>query len=158
VLLATEVLLAEKISPKDTAELSREFETVGLSAQLREVRPRRSLGEIAWLALMLLPLKPFFDKLAEDFADDAHQQLTKLVGKLLHRTNPATDTPQILVLQDSATGIQIVLESDLPPQAHQQLLSVDLTTIHPGPLRYDRYSGTWRSDRPDTHTSLHRTQ
>lgn len=114
VLLATEVLLAEKISPEDAAELGREFETIGLSAQLREKGLYRSLGEIAWFALMLLPLKPFFDKLTEDFAGDAHKQLTTLVGKLLHRTKPATDTPRVLVLQDSTTGIEIVLESDLP--------------------------------------------
>jgi hypothetical protein len=144
--LSANVLLAGTISSQETAELLLEFEAIGLSADLREVSPRRSIGEIAWLALVLVPLKPFFDQIAKDFTDDSYRHLKTLVGKILGRRTQPRKSPQVLVLQDSTTGIQVVLESDLPEQAYQQLFGFDLTTIRRGPLHYDRHHNRWRSE------------
>ena len=110
------VLFASDLSDEAAAQLIEDFQSVGVTAELRQVSPRRALGEIAWLALAVVQLKPFFDQLISDFADDAHQHLKTLIARLfrLHRP-PPTEPPRVLLLQDSTTGIQIVLEPDLPP-------------------------------------------
>jgi hypothetical protein len=147
--IAADVLFAGRLSDREVAELVHEFKTFGLTVELREVSPRRMLGEIAWLALLAVPLKPFYDQLAEDFAADAHKRLKTLAGKILHRRSPPpaeAEAPRILVLQDTGTGAQVVLEPDLPDEAYQQLLSFDLATIRRGPLHYDRHHHRWRSE------------
>jgi hypothetical protein len=59
-----------------------------------------------------------------------------------------------LVLQDTATRLQIVLEPDLAADAYEALLSLDLSKFQKGPLHYDRYRGRWRSelDEQQRHT------
>ncbi len=103
-----------------------------------------------------MPAKPFFEQLAKTFADDAYRRLKTLVGKVgtvLHRDKTFTGAPKILVLQDSTTGVQVILESDLPDEAHQQLLSSDLSTIRRGPLHYDRHNQRWRSELDEAKTT-----
>ena len=68
------------------------------------------------------------------------------VTKILHR-QPAADTPKpVLVLQDTLTGVQVVLEPDLPAESYQQLLSFDLSSVRHGPLHYDVHRRRWRSE------------
>ena len=144
--LPTDVLFAGQLSTEKSAQLAQEFETVGLTAELREVSPRRSLSDIAWLALVAVPLKPFYEQLAKDFATDAHRCLKRLAGKILQQAQERTGSPRVLVLQDATTGVQVVLEPDLPDEAFEQLLTFDLTTIRRGPLHYDRHRRQWRSE------------
>ncbi len=145
--LPADVLFAGKLSAEESAQLAQEFEAVGLTVDLREVSPRRSLGEIAWLALAAVALKPFFDQLAKDSSTDAYKPLQSLVSKVFHGRHPqAAESPKVLLLQDSKTGVQVVLEPDLPAEAHEQLLIFDLATIHRGPLHYDRHRRQWRSE------------
>jgi hypothetical protein len=154
--LPADVLVAGQLADHEAAQLVHEFETVGLTAELREVAPRRSLGDIAWLALLAVPLKPFYEQLAKDFATDAHQRLKTLTGKLCQRAAKPTGSSRVIVLQDSTTGVQVALEPDLPDEAFEQLLTFDLATIRRGPLHYDRHRRQWRSelDEADTASSL----
>ena len=135
------------------AELIQSFTAVGLVADLREVPPRRSLGDIAWLALVAVPLKPFYEQLAKDFAADAHRRLKTLTGKVLHRAEKPTRSPRLLVLQDNTSGVQVVIEPDLPDEAFEQLLTFDLATIRRGPLHYDRHRRRWRSELDEADTA-----
>jgi hypothetical protein len=144
--LSTEVLIAEAISAEDATQLVEDFGTIGLTAHLREVPPRRSMGDITWYVLAALPLQPFLDKLAQDFAADAYERLKTFVTRLLHRRRSSPGPQRLLVLQDVLTGVQIVLEPDLPPESYQQLLGFDLSAIRRGPLHYDLRRGQWRSE------------
>ena len=64
----------------------------------------------------------------------------------------------MLLLQDSTTGIQVVLEPDLPARAYQQLLSFDFATLHREPPHYDQHRRQWRSELDEADTpSPHRT-
>ena len=65
-----------------------------------------------------------------------------------------TSSPQVLVLQDSTTGVQVVLEPDLPDEAFEQLLTFDLATIRRGPLHYDRHCRRWRSELDEADTAV----
>jgi hypothetical protein len=152
--LHADVLFAGQLSDHEAAELVQEFEMVGSTAELREVSPRRSLGDIAWLALVALPLKPFYEQLAKDFATDAHRRLKALTGKMIYRrAEKPTSSPQVLVLQDSTTGVQVILEPDLPDEAFEQLLAFDLAAIRRGPLHYDRHRRRWRSELDEADTA-----
>jgi hypothetical protein len=147
--LSANVLLAGTVSLEEATELLMECWEVGLSADIREVshrRPIRPVGKVAWLGLVLLPLTPFLDRIAKDLTDSSYRHFTTLARKIFDRRTQLSKLPQVLVLQDSTTGIQVVLEPDLPEQAHQQLFRFDLTTIHRGPLRYDRHHNQWRSE------------
>jgi hypothetical protein len=112
--LPTEVLITETISAEDATQLVEDFEMIGLTADLREVSLRRSIDDIAWFVLAALLLQPFLDKLAEDFVADAYERINAFMTVLLHGRRSSTGTRRLLVLQDVLTGVQIVLEPDLP--------------------------------------------
>jgi hypothetical protein len=40
----------------------------------------------------------------------------------------------------------VVLEADLPIEAYQALVALDLLAFRQGPVHYDRQRGTWRSE------------
>jgi hypothetical protein len=44
------------------------------------------------------------------------------------------------------SGLQIVLDHDLPAAGYQELLSLDLSRFRLGPLLYDRAQQRWRSE------------
>jgi hypothetical protein len=74
------------------------------------------------------------------------------VTRVLHMKKPTEaeaathETKQIMVLQDTETGMHIVLEPDLPAESYRQLLSLDLTTVTRGPVHYDLARKRWRSE------------
>jgi hypothetical protein len=144
--IIADVLIAEQVPAVEADHIEAEFAAIDVQPRLLFAAPKRSLGAIAWLVLAALPLQPFFNHLAEDVADDVHERLKTLVERVLHRT-PTEKLPKpVLVLQDTNTGIQVVLEPDLPAESYRQLLSLDLAAIKQGPLHYDRYRGRWRSE------------
>jgi hypothetical protein len=49
------------------------------------------------------------------------------------------------MLQDTETGIQIVLATDLPEAAFRSLPEVDLIRFTFGPVHYDTVAAAWRS-------------
>ena len=141
-----EVLVAEQISADEAARIAGEFSSVGLTADLRVVSPKRSLSDIAWLVLAALPLQPFFNRLAEDVAEDVHERLKTFVTRVLRRPSTGGRRKPVLVLQDTLSGVQVVLEPDLPAESYGQLLSFDLSTVRHGPLHYDLHRRRWRSE------------
>jgi hypothetical protein len=74
--------------------------------------------------------------------------LKSAIGRLLGRDQeqPAAEQLRPLVLQDTASGLQVVLEADLPDAAYQQLVGLDLAKFQLGPLHYDRQQRRWRSE------------
>lgn len=141
-----EVLVAEPISASEAARITEEFNSVGLNADLRVVAPKRSLGDIAWFLIAALPLQPFFTRLAEDTADDVHERLKAFVTHVILRRPAETQPQPILVLQDTLSGVRVVLEPDLPAESYRQLLSFDMSTVRRGPLHYDMHRRRWRSE------------
>lgn len=145
--LPADVLVADELSSDGAARLRSEFQAVGLTAELREVSPRRAVSDFAWLVLAVLPLQPFFDQLAKDSAADAYRRLKSLGRSVFGRSEKLTSgRPKVLLLQDAATGVQVVLEDDLPDGAYEQLLAFDLGSIRRGPLHYDHHRRQWRSE------------
>jgi hypothetical protein len=147
------VLISGQISADEAVRIAAEFSSVGLTADLRVAAPRRFVGDVAWLLLAALPLQPFFNRLAEDFADDVHERLKTFVTRVLRR-RPAANRPKpVLMLQDTLSGVQVVLEPDLPAESYRQLLSFDLCIVRRGPLHYDLHRRRWRSELDEERTT-----
>ncbi len=149
-----EVLISEQISADEAVRIAAEFSSVGLTADLRVVAPKRSVGDVVWLLLAAVPLQPFFSRLAEDFADDVHERLNTFVTRVLRRRPPANQPKPVLVLQDTLSGVQVVLEPDLPAESYRQLLAFDLSTVRRGPLHYDLHRRRWRSELDEERSTV----
>jgi hypothetical protein len=131
---------------------------------------------LAWMVLAALPLQAFLSVLGEKLADDAHDRLLAAVRQVAGRyqairrgrsghagavtagdgqagpspgaatgsASPASPAP--LVLMDSGSRLQIVIEADLPAEAISPLVALDLSQFRIGPLHYDKAAGRWRSE------------
>lgn len=149
--LTAEVLHDGRIGADDEQLIVAALTDCGVAAQVKVIPARRDAQTLTWLVLISLPLQGFLSAVGEKFAADAYDRFTRAVGRLLGRRRPAEDAagtgpPPVLVLQDPATGLRIVLESDLPREAHEQLCALDLSRYRFGPLHYDRALRCWRSE------------
>ena len=144
--LAAEILVTAEVSPEQEQAIVETFGALGVAARARTVPTRRGVGELQWLVLATLPLHAFLTALGTTLAQDVSQGLKRLVSHGLGTRHEAASPPPVLVLQDAATRLQVVLEADLPTGAYPALLSLDLSTFQKGPLHYDRHAGRWRSE------------
>jgi hypothetical protein len=111
---------------------------------------------LTWIVLALLPMQAFLTALGSRAAEDGYAKLCVLVHRIssshrLRETAPPSQQASVrsaapLVLQDTATGLQIVLEADLPADAYSKLVALDLTEISTGPVHYDQARQRWRSE------------
>ena len=148
-LLTAEVLVAPGVPPEQEQAIGEAFRTLGVAAHARTVPTRRGIGELQWLLLAVLPLQAFLSTLGSTLADEACQGLKRLVGRVLGAERETASPPPVLVLQDAATRLQVVLEPGLPVRAYEALLSLDLSEFRKGPLHYDQHRGAWRSERDE---------
>jgi hypothetical protein len=149
---SAEVLVVGPLGSGGSGELVRAFEEVGLAVVVREVPPRRGLEDLAWLALVAIPLKPFYEELAKNATADGYRRLKSVVTVVFRRargeesSRKGAPDPRVLVFQDTATGVQVVIEPNLPDESYQQLLALDLSVFRHGPVHYDRHQRRWRSE------------
>jgi hypothetical protein len=141
--IAADVLIGPEMSTADEYDVLEAFATIDVAATTRLAPTQRSLDGIEWLVLAVLPLQAFLSSLGSKLAEDVYGGLKDVVGRILRRSSPERRA-RTLVLQDTATGLQVVLESDLPIEAYRQLVALDLSTVHGGPIRYDRSHNTWQ--------------
>ncbi len=124
----------------------------GASTQVETVPVHRGeSAALTWIVLAVLPLQAFLAALGSKMADDAYAQVRTLVKRLAagrHQppgAGPARP-PAPLVLLDRDTGLQVVLEADLPAEAYRQLTALDLSQFSHGPVHYDLGRGRWRAE------------
>jgi hypothetical protein len=124
----------------------------GASTQVETVPVHRGeSAALTWIVLAVLPLQAFLAALGSKMADDAYAQVRTLVKRLAagrHQppgAGPARP-PAPLVLLDRGTGLQVVLEADLPAEAYRQLTALDLSQFSHGPVHYDLGRGRWRAE------------
>lgn len=146
--LEADVLVDPEVSVDEERLLVDALAELGVRARTRVVPTRRGVGDLSWVVLVSLPLQAFLTSLGGALAEHAQQGLRDLVGRLVRRDRPApaADAQRPMVLRDVATGLQVVLEPDLPPEGYRQLLGLDLSQFGVGPVHYDRFQGRWRSE------------
>ena len=143
--ISTDILVDAQFSPEQEALIVAALAELGISARVRVLPPRRSAHELQWLVLMALPLEAFLTSVGTRFGEDASRGFQNAVRKVLRREH-ATAIERPLVLQDATSGLRIVLDRDLPAEGYEQLLTLDLSQFHIGPVHYDRSERRWRSE------------
>ena len=132
--------LDAEVQPDQERLLMNVFGQLGVTARTRIVPPRRGVAKLNWLVLVALSLQAL---LGTRFADDACGGLKGLIGRLLPGARPGPAGPRPMVLRDVATGLEVVLEPDLPDDGYRQLLGLDLSSFQVGPV----HSGMWHLTR-----------
>lgn len=153
-----ELLLRSEVDGKAADELRERCEQLGFATDVRPAHHARDIGDIGWLVLAALPLRAFLDGLAGAAAADSYGRIKQLVERLVpNRDRVPADEPSVppsvatpLVLQDWDSGLRVVLEADLPPEAYRQLVGLDLSEFRTGPVRYDKDLACWRPAPDDT--------
>ncbi|MFI6494845.1 hypothetical protein [Streptomyces sp. NPDC050564] len=127
-----DVLVPEQDAPGTEAALVETLTALGLTVRVKAVPVRRSLE---LLILVTLPLHAFLGGLGSRLADDVYRKLREAVRR--------TPAPRPVALQDTDTGVRVLLTRDLDAQAYHQLQALDLTLVR-GTLRYDTVERSWR--------------
>ena len=163
-----DVFVEESAPRGQEAPLVEELDVLGFTVRARTLPARRPIEQLAWAVLVVLPLQAFLTALGGKAGEDAHHGLSKAVRKVLRGESEAEPTPEsgaqlpatpndspladapttspTVVLQDPATGIQIILGPHLDDTAYRALRALDLTGITQGPVRYDTAEARWLSD------------
>jgi hypothetical protein len=144
--ITAELLVADTISADRAQRIAEAFQSLEITTRTRVAPARRGLGDLQWVVLALVPLQAFLSGLGSSLAEDAHQGLKRLVSNVLEAKSQTPQSDQVLVLQDPATRMQVVLEADLPADAYQKLVAFNFSTIGRGPIHFDRHRRAWRSE------------
>ena len=144
--MEADVLIDAEVPADQERLLEEALAGLGVTARTRVVPPRRGVTELSWLVLVSLPLQAFLSNVGGRLADDAYRALRAVVRRLAHRDRPTPGAQRPMVLRDVATGLQVVLEPDLPDGAYRQLVALDLSQFQFGPVHYDRHRSRWRSE------------
>ena len=144
--LTADILVDGQLSAEHEALIRQTLAEFGTDGRIRVLPLRRGTAELQWLILVTLPLQAFLGSVGSKFGEDAYKGLQNAIRKLLRIERQASEPTRPIVLKDDATGLQIVLDPDLPSAGYQQLLTLNLPKFRFGPLRYDRAKGRWRSE------------
>ncbi|PWI15367.1 hypothetical protein DI272_15230 [Streptomyces sp. Act143] len=116
------------------------FTAPGVHVRVRAWPARRGTDALDWLFLVALPLHAFLGGFGGRLADDTYRRLRELT----RRTPQAPSAPPF-VLQDTATGIRVVLGPEADEEAYRKLRSLDLSQFRYDTLRYDAAEARWVS-------------
>jgi hypothetical protein len=156
--MPADIFLDEQTSPEEQDIIAGALAGLGVSARVRIVPRRRSASDLQWLVLAALPLQAFLSGIGTDIANNSYEHFQHAVRTLVRRERsgqpPAT---RPIVLQDTTTQLQIILDHDLPPDGYRQLLTLDLSPFRLGPLHYDRTQHRWRSELDEAAIPEHTT-
>ncbi|WP_409238213.1 hypothetical protein [Streptomyces sp. PA5.6] len=157
--LRAELLLDREVPEELRRELVAAFEGLGAPpVRVRHTVDHRGAADIPWIVLASLPLQAFLTGLGAEAVKDAYDAFKGVVRRTARpesrtpvappgaqQARPEGAVARPIVLQDASTGLDIVLEPDLPAEAYERLTALDLTEFAVGPLHYDRDRGSWRS-------------
>ncbi|MCT2590758.1 hypothetical protein LHJ74_12695 [Streptomyces sp. N2-109] len=152
-----ELYVDAQVTEEQDEPLRQVLTALGYEPQVK-VAPRQRNDQLTALLVLVLPLTGFLNGLGDRAAGDLYEGFRAAVRGLFRRrgsgrrvpaapqdTDPQSENRPI-VLQDPATGLQIVLDPELPDGGYQQLLTLDLSRFRQGPVRYDRDQSRWLSD------------
>ncbi|GAA1365653.1 hypothetical protein [Streptomyces beijiangensis] len=141
--LTAEVLLRATVTPEQERFLAELLDEAGYPPLVRRTRAHREPVDLTWIALVALPLQAFLSGLGTEVLGSAYRGIKRFVRGGSDGPEPALPAP--MVLQDTVSGIRVVLDAGLPPEAFEKLLRLDLSAYRSGPVHYDVARARWRS-------------
>jgi hypothetical protein len=135
-----EVLLATDTGADEADIVAEELGSAGVALTVRRAVPTRGPSELQWIVLLALPLQAILGEIGKDL----YRSIKRLAGRLLVRQR-AAGAARPVVVHDADWDLTFVVEPDLPLAALESLAGRDRGSLPPGPLRYDRELGEWRS-------------
>jgi hypothetical protein len=145
--LSADIFVDSQFSPEYEDLIIAALTALGVAARVKVLPRRRSSSDLQWLMLVALPAQAFLSSIGGKVANDAYKGFQNAVRKLLGRDQTAEPpVARPVVLQDTISGIRIILDQDLPIEGYQQLIHLDLSQFRLGPVHYDRMSKRWRSE------------
>ena len=152
--ITTELLLNRRLSATDEQDVVAFFGQFGTISRHRRVRAHRGIA-IDWLVLAALPLQAFLQDLGTLAGGDAYVAFKRLIARLQQHephSHPEAKEVRSIILQDANSGLQVMIESDLPEIAYRQLHQLNLAQFNSGPVHFDRSLGCWRADNEEAAT------
>lgn len=117
----------------------------GFTVRVRVWPTSRAVGELHWLLLVALPLQAFLSGVGEDL----YRKLKEAVRGTLVRQREQ-DPGRSVVLQDTETGVRILLGADLDEEAFARLGALDWSRLRHVTLRYDATEARWSAVPEET--------
>ena len=125
----------------DGARVRDAFRDLDVNARVQTAAYGRD-SRSSWVVLASVPTRMLFENMATRAVGMASQ-----IRELVERITVSEDggSAGLLMLQDTETGIQVVLVPNLPDAALQSLPGIDLLGFTFGPVHYDAGTSAWRS-------------
>lgn len=145
------VQLDKAIPLGEEDELKQALAAAGFAVTAKELPTVRGVEMLNAVALMMIPLHAFLSAAGSKAGAAAWPLFKTGIRKILHgHVVGAAVVAGPLVVQDTATGLKIVMDRDLPDEAYEALRSLDLSVFHQGPIDWDHSRGRWRSLADET--------
>lgn len=135
----------DSASDEEVDAVREAFATAGIHADTSYRYGRKGVGEFPWIVLILAPATAFLSGLGAAAGKDAYDVLKRLLRDIWSIRKRLSGPQGHVSLRDTDTRIEVILEPDLPHEAYEKLLGLDLSSFKWGPLRYDRELGEWTS-------------
>ncbi len=135
------VAIESEAPPGEIEALSELLSGFGVDAEVSASYHRRGVGDLPWVVLITVPGAVFLKLLATD----AYNGAKSFIQRLYRERRARSGRSGSVLLRDLDSGLMVLLEPDLPPEAYEQLGKLDLTRFVHGPLRYNLDLGAWRS-------------
>jgi hypothetical protein len=124
----------------DEARVRQAFSELDVNVRVRTATYGEDPG-LSWVLIVSVSTRLLFENMAQ--RAEVALQIRELTRRTLLRGADARGG--LLLLQDTETGVAIVLAPNLPDAAFRSLPAVDLLQFTFGPLHYDPAEGAWRS-------------
>ncbi len=114
-----------------------ELGKAGISTRMVCRQPDRSVGEIALLVLLAIPLRTFLEAFGTSLGESAGTAVRSIVNKVVR----GGGDNQCIVIRDSELGIDLIFAENLPAEAYDQLIRSNF--LHSGLFCYDQDRKAW---------------
>jgi hypothetical protein len=144
---AIELRLSRQLPVHAETDVLRFFGRFGTVGEHRRPHPYRGPA-IDCLVLAAVPLQAFLQNLGTLTGGDAYGAFKSLIKRIRHdesHQHPSKKPDPSIVLQDTNSGLQIVVRFGLPEIAFRQLLELDLHQFNAGQVIFDQDLGCWRA-------------
>ena len=142
--LDIEILLDAEALPREIAAVEAVAQKEGIRGSVRAAFFRKSLGDLPWVIYLLAPVlvfcSAFLKGAGQEAGRDTYQALRGLVERLYHARRNRHGG---VIVRDSDTFTEIVLQDDLPEEAYRQLAQMGPKRLEGGYWVWDSEQNRW---------------